>query len=280
MSKRKHRHGGSPIRKPDREGATWLFGTHAVLAAIANPDRTCRRLVAVPVAADTLAAAAKTAAPPRPAVELLDPRGLEALLPPGSVHQGVAVLAEALAQPGLDQLLQDLGPDTAARVIVLDQASDPRNVGAVLRSAAAFGAAAMIVQDRHAPAETGTLAKAASGALEVVPMVAVTNIARSLERLKNAGFWCLGLAGDADRPLPALEPMPRLALVMGAEGPGLRRLVRETCDVLARIPMQSGGPGRGVDSLNVSVAAAIALYELARHDLVAPAGLKPPAAGH
>ncbi|TVR84946.1 MAG: 23S rRNA (guanosine(2251)-2'-O)-methyltransferase RlmB [Rhodospirillales bacterium] len=266
MTKRKRSPAASTPRSPHPGAAVWLFGTHAVASAVANPNRTCRRLVATAAAVDTLSALMAAAPVPRPRIDVVEPRELEALLPPGAVHQGLAAQAVPLSQPDLESLLHRLGPDAPCRLVVLDQASDPRNIGAVLRSAAAFGAAATIAQDRHAPAETGTLAKAASGALEVVPMVAVTNVARALDRLKLSGFWCLGLAAEADRPLSDLEPLPRVALVIGAEGPGLRRLVRDRCDVLVHIPIRTGPSGLGVDSLNLSVAAAVALYELARHD--------------
>jgi 23S rRNA (guanosine2251-2'-O)-methyltransferase len=144
-------------------------------------------------------------------------------------------------------------------VLVLDQLTDPHNVGAILRSAVAFGVAAVIVQSRHAPPESGVLAKAASGALDIVPYVSVVNIARTLEELGAAGFWRIALAGDGDQPLEEARGLGDMALVLGSEGEGLRRLVRERCDVGAFIPIATG-----IESLNVSNAAAVALYELSR----------------
>jgi 23S rRNA (guanosine2251-2'-O)-methyltransferase len=180
---------------------------------------------------------------------------LDQLLGHDVAHQGVAVLADPLAAPLLAVALERPGP-----LIVLDQVTDPRNVGAILRSAAAFGAAALVTQDRNAPDETGALAKAASGALETVPLLRAVNIARTIIALKAAGLWCIGLDAAGPAPLsgPALAER-RVALVLGAEGEGLRRLTRETCDETAKLLM----PG-DMESLNVSAAAAVALYELGR----------------
>jgi 23S rRNA (guanosine2251-2'-O)-methyltransferase len=260
VAKRKsHRRGP---RKPSRGasgGGTWLYGVHAVLAALENPARVCHRLLIAEADPDLTHAAARAAegsGVPRPQPEPIDRRALNDLLPPGSVNQGIAVQVEPLAEIHLDDLAKAAGEQL---VVVLDQATDPRNVGAVLRSAAAFGAAALIMQDRHAPDATGVLAKAASGALERVPMLREVNLSRALHQLKDNGFWCIGLAGEAETELPAAPLTGRVALVLGAEGAGLRRLTRETCDVLARIPMSGE-----MESLNLSNAAAVALYEAQR----------------
>jgi 23S rRNA (guanosine2251-2'-O)-methyltransferase len=247
---------GSGPTRDGRGGAVWIYGQHAVLAAVANPRRRCRRLIATPATVAILTAAAERATPARPPIEALDRRDLEKLLPPGAVHQGMALLGEPLQEPDLGDVLDHLDDGVDARLVVLDQASDPRNVGAVIRSAAAFGARAVVVQERHSPEATGALAKAASGALEVLPMIRVTNIARSLETMKQAGFWCLALDPSASRTVADVRPAPRLAIVIGAEGKGLRRLVHASCDESVRIPITSA-----VESLNVSVAAAIVLYE-------------------
>lgn len=246
-------------RPAEGRGALWLYGLHAVLAAAANPARRVRRLLAQPSTAPRLAAAAAVAGAARPPVETVDRQALDALLPPGARHQGIAVLAEPLPPTPLPELLDVVGEIPRASVVVLDQATDPRNVGAVLRSAAAFGVRAVVVQDRHAPPPSGALAKAACGALETVPLVRVTNLARALAALKERGFWCVGLDAAAGTPLAAAHLGGRVAVVLGGEGSGLRRLTRERCDQLARIPITAG-----MESLNLSAAAAIALYAVAR----------------
>ena len=205
--------------------------------------------------APLLAEAASRSGAPRPAVEIADRRLLATLLPEAAAHQGIAVAVAPLPAPALEDVLARLPATAGALGVVLDQVSDPRNVGAVLRSAAAFAAAFVVVQDRHAPAESGALAKAASGALETVPMVRVVNIARALRALAEAGFLCLGLDSAAEQPIAGQTWPERVALVIGAEGAGLRRLTKECCERLARIPIAPA-----VESLNVSVAAAIALF--------------------
>ncbi len=246
-----------PGRAPAQQGgpagaANWLYGTHPVLAALANPHRRLRRLLLTEEAEAGLAGRLPAAMPL--AAERSDRQRLDALLGREAVHQGVALLADPLAPPPLDQVLQRPGP-----LLVLDQVTDPRNVGAILRSAAAFGVAAVIVQDRNAPEETGTLAKAASGALETVPLMRAVNLARTLVALKAAGLWVVGLDAGGGTLDGAAFRQRRVVLVLGAEGEGLRRLTRESCDEIAGLAM----PG-GMESLNVSNAAAVALYELTR----------------
>lgn len=277
MSKRKAKLGRRPRSGPRAgssagaargAGGLWLYGVHAVTAALANPLRRPERLLATPEAAQTWGQRLRECRAPAHAglaVETAGRRDIDALLPEGSVHQGLALLTRPLAQPALEAVLDapafgpaGPGPLPSRRVVVLlDQVTDPHNVGAVLRSAAAFGALAVVALDKGAPEESGTLAKAASGALEVVPYISVVNLARALDGLKEAGFWCLGLAGEAAGDLAESEPGAAVALVLGAEGSGLRRLTRERCDLLVRLPTRPP-----IDSLNVSNAAAVALYEL------------------
>jgi 23S rRNA (guanosine2251-2'-O)-methyltransferase len=263
MSRRPpHRPRTETAPRPPRDSGPWLYGRHAVAAALANPARRVRRLLALPEAASELRAliGAAQARLPRDAPEILERRGFEQLLPQGAVHQGMALAAEPLPAGDIDDLLDALPAGGAPHVVVLlDQVTDPHNVGAVLRSAAAFAARGVVMPDHGAPPITGALAKAASGALEAVPLLRVTNLARTLDRLKEAGFWCIGLTESGDKALDEIDVGERIALVLGAEGSGLRRLTRERCDLLARLPTR-GTPA----SLNVSNAAAIALYELTR----------------
>jgi 23S rRNA (guanosine2251-2'-O)-methyltransferase len=255
------RHSPRPAQPPAASGQ-WLYGRHAVTAALANPARRCRRMIALAESeaelAQLLAGARASLASPSP--ERLDRRAFEALLPADAVHQGMALAVDPLPERHFEDLIDALPESAAPHIIVLlDQVTDPHNVGAILRSAAAFAALAVVVPEHGAPSITGALAKAASGALETVPLVRVTNLSRALERLKEEGFWCVGLAEDAGDSLATLDLPARIGLVLGAEGTGLRRLTRENCDFLARLPTRGT-----LHSLNVSNAAAVALYELTR----------------
>ncbi|MGE4481166.1 TrmH family RNA methyltransferase [Acidocella sp.] len=258
--------GGRPVRAGERQdrrgpsapaGSVWLYGTHAVAAALKNPARLFRRLVLTEEAQAALAAECPSPWPIHP--EIVPRETIDQILGarPGSgiVHQGIALLADQLSAPALLDALQRPGP-----ILVLDQIFDPRNVGALMRTAQAFGACAVIAQDRNAPEETGALAKAASGALETIPLLRITNISRAMIVLKSADIWVVGLDGQAPSRLRG-EAFSgrRVALVLGSEGEGMRRLTRETCDEICALSM----PG-GMESLNVSAAGAVALYELTR----------------
>jgi 23S rRNA (guanosine2251-2'-O)-methyltransferase len=241
-----------PRRPPVAASSDWLWGWHAVTAALANPARgDPRRLVATPERARELA----QRFPDLAGAEPHDGADIARLLPPGAAHQGVALKAAPI-EP---YALADLAAHAHGVLVMLDQVTDPQNVGAVFRSAAAFGARGVVIQDRHAPPFTGALAKAAAGALDAVPHARVVNLARALDELERLGWRTVGLAGDAEAPLAAVLDARPTVLVLGSEGEGLRRLVGEHCDALARIPM----PG-GFESLNVAAAAAIALYEATR----------------
>jgi 23S rRNA (guanosine2251-2'-O)-methyltransferase len=250
---KRHRDGAAaPARTASRRGeAYWLFGRHPVALALANPDRQRHRLLVAP----------GTEPPPLPdgpAPETVARADLERLLPERAVHQGLALLASPLPEQDLDEACRPAAGERP-RVVVLDQVTDPQNVGAVLRCAAAFGAAAVVVTRDHSPAETGTLAKAASGALELVPLVRVTNLARALDRLAELGYWRFGLDAGGATTLADADLAGPVALVLGAEGAGLRRLTAERCDHLVRLPTDPR-----IGSLNVSAACAVALYEAHR----------------
>ena len=229
----------------------WLWGWHPVVAALANPARGApRRLAATAERAKQLLTRFPELKP-----EIVDGLAIAGLLPKGAAHQGVALRVAPLEPLSIAELAEP----AEGVLVMLDQLTDPQNVGAIFRSAAAFGARGVIVQERHAPAFTGALAKAAAGAVDVVPHARVVNLARALDELADLGWRAVGLAGDAPETLDAVLDGRPTVLVLGSEGEGLRRLVGEHCDALARIPM----PG-GFESLNVSAAAAVALYEATR----------------
>lgn len=235
----------------------WIYGQHATLLALANARRQKRRLLATPEARRRLAEELEPLADQASLeIEELHRRDIERLLPEGAVHQGIAMLSQPLA----DLRLSDWRPTAKGRcvIVALDQVTDPHNVGAVIRSAAAFGASALLFTRRHSPGETGVLAKTASGALECVPIIRETNLSQALESLHKVGFLTVGLAGEGSE---SLEDIPgdveKICVVLGAEGKGLRQKTRETCKKLVRLPTRPP-----IDQLNVSNAAAIALYEL------------------
>ncbi|MBM3599386.1 MAG: 23S rRNA (guanosine(2251)-2'-O)-methyltransferase RlmB [Alphaproteobacteria bacterium] len=253
----------TPDSGPDsggRQGAgDWLYGLHAVAAALANPARRWHRLIATPEGRDALSHMLGPDRQPAARLEILARDAIDRLLPAGAVHQGIAVQVTPLDPADFDALLATAASSADAILMVLDQVTDPHNVGAILRSAAAFGARAVVVPERHAPRVSGVLAKAASGAVDVIPLARVVNLSRALRQMKEAGFWCIGLDAAAAQTLAEADLSGRIALVLGAEGEGLRRLTRETCDATLRLPTQPP-----ISSLNVSNAAAVALYELAR----------------
>lgn len=238
-------------------GRYWITGTHPVTAALANQERDCVRLLVARDAAEDIVGAAKDRGLEIGRAERAE---IEKLAGAEGAHQGVALEVLPLDSVSLNDLPD---PMPGRPLLILDQVTDPRNVGAILRSAAVFGATGLLIQDRNAPPESASLAKAASGALETVPIVRIGNLVQAMKSLAERGYWSVGLDGDADEGLGALPTDRPLALVLGAEGDGMRRLTREACDQIARIPMAPNGVG----SLNVSNAAAVALYEAARTGL-------------
>lgn len=236
-------------RREEEGGPVWLWGTHAVMAALANPARKFHSLLATENAAQKLPAGV---IPP----QLATAKEIDHRLPAGAVHQGLALRVDPLEEA----VLEDVIAAGATRIAVLDQVSDPHNLGAIFRSAAAFGFEGLVLQTRNAPPITGIVAKSAAGAVETVTEIRAVNIARALEQLADAGFHTVGLAGESARPLDqAVKGAAKIAIVLGAEGPGLRPAVAKACSELACIPIAPQ-----MESLNVSNAAAIAFYEASR----------------
>ena len=242
MARRGHRPSQAPAGRPR------FWGRHAVTAALANPERTVRKLWG------TREALASLDLPPVLPVVYADVADLGRMVPSDAPHQGLVAEVDPLEEIWLGDLLEQ-GRDDRRPLIILDQVTDPHNVGAVLRSAAAFDALGIVTQDRHAPPESGALARAASGALETVPWVRVVNLSRALEEIAEASFWRIGLTGHATQTLAETMGEGRIAIVLGAEGEGMRQNTEAHCDQLAKLPISPK-----VESLNVSNAAAIALY--------------------
>ncbi|MFN3658196.1 MAG: TrmH family RNA methyltransferase [Pseudolabrys sp.] len=236
--------------RPEDEEISILYGWHTVTAALKNPARRLRRLLVTENAGRRLA---EEGIVPPIAPEVVRPSAIDDRLPADAVHQGLYLECELLPSPAIADL------PAKGVVLVLDQITDPHNVGAIFRSAAAFGVTAIVTTQRHSPDATGALAKSASGALELVPMAIVQNLARGMEELRGRGFLLVGLDSSGDADLAALPLRAPVALVLGAEGKGLRQLTRESCDRVARIDL----PGE-LKSLNVSNAAVLALYVATR----------------
>ncbi|MFZ3482586.1 23S rRNA (guanosine(2251)-2'-O)-methyltransferase RlmB [Sphingomonas sp. 3-13AW] len=242
MARRGHRPSqGSPQRPR-------FWGRHAVLAALANPERTVRKLWG------THEAISQLDIPSTLNVTYAEAADLGRLVPNDAPHQGLVAEVDPLEDIWLGDLIER-GRGDSRPLLVLDQVTDPHNVGAILRSAAAFDALGIVTQDRHAPPESGTVARTASGALEIVPWVRVVNLSRALDEISEAGYWRIGLTGNTDLTLDQAMGSDKVALVLGAEGEGMRQNTEAHCDVLARLPISDQ-----VESLNVSNAAAVALY--------------------
>ena len=229
-----------------------IYGKHPVELAIKNVHRTIKEIYV------TRQTSSEINIPKGITVRPADNRLLETMVGHEAVHQGVVAVCQPLPNPDLNHILRDLKDTDRALLVVLDQVSDPRNIGAILRSSVAFGASAVIIPEAGSPNETGTMAKAASGALDLIPLIRVANLARTLETLKKADFWCVGMDGHAHDTVGKNKVPARCALVMGAED-GMRDLTKKSCDMLVKLPMNPA-----IESLNVSIATAVAMYEWMR----------------
>lgn len=244
----------APRDKKSASGGTgghWVYGWHAVNAALANPERIVTRIIASPAAAEKLQLPTRRL----PTPHIMEPRELDRILGNDSVHQGIAAEVKPLEPYRIEDILNIENP--RGPIVILDQVSDPHNVGAIMRSAAAYDAIAVIYPKDHSAPETATMAKAASGALDIVKRIQVTNLATAMRELQAAGWWIVGLEGESKTLFSSIKFAAKTVLVLGAEGKGMRRLTADCCDERARLPM-----GQGMESLNVSNAAAIALYHL------------------
>ncbi|MBR1649132.1 MAG: 23S rRNA (guanosine(2251)-2'-O)-methyltransferase RlmB [Alphaproteobacteria bacterium] len=233
-----------------------IFGRHAVLAAIKNPARKIKKVLCVRenfeelknlVSADKL--------------QITDRREIEKLLAPDAVHQGFVMIADMLPAVSLEEICSRSEFLSDCHLVILDQVTDPQNIGAIIRSCAAFNSLALIVQDKNSPQESGSMLKAAAGTFENMPVCRVTNLVRAIEKLKQSGFWIIGMDGYAKAEIKDTDKRGKIAVIMGSEGKGMRRLTEENCDMCVRLPINPD-----VESLNVSTAAAIVLYELNRKE--------------
>lgn len=264
VKKNNNHNSGNDSRPPRANKSLFLWGKHAVTAALENSDREIYEIFFTENTQNNIQNLVKS----RPSfseankikLNALSSKDLTALLPDHSVHQGFAARVGELDDRGLDSLINRANSSECTFIVVLDQVTDPHNLGAVIRSAVAFSVDAIIVHDRTTPRLDGALGKAASGALEHIPIIRTKNIARAIDKLKKAEFWCTGLSDDAQNELSSLSVHNRTAVVLGAEGEGLRRLTRDSCDNLARLPTSLTFP-----TLNISNAASITFYEIRKH---------------
>lgn len=242
------------FNKPATSGkpALILYGRHAVLAALKNPRRKISKLLCTKENAEEI----RRTAPNAP-LQIVERKEIDRLLPPEAVHQGFALSCSELPPVAVEDVIALAENKDNCHVLILDQVTDPQNIGAIIRSAVAFNTLALIVQDKNSPSETGSMAKASAGMIEHLPICRVTNLSRAIEQLKDAGFWTIGMDGYAKTTPDKLKKGGRNAIIMGSEGKGMRRLVEENCDITVRLPMNEK-----VESLNVATAAAIMLYEI------------------
>ena len=231
-----------------------IYGRHAVKAAVENSNR---KIIKVMCLRENMSELKGKIAENK--VFATDKKELERLLPQDAVHQGFVAIAEMLNNISIEEICEKAQEKQDCYLLVLDQVTDPQNIGAIIRSCAAFGSMALLVQDKNSPQESGAMLKAAAGTFENMPICRVTNLSRALDQLKKAGFWVVGMDGYAKTDIDKLDKKGKLAVVMGSEGKGMRRLIEESCDLTVRLPI-----AENVESLNVSTAAAVVLYELSK----------------
>ena len=237
-------------------GQVLLYGRHPVLAAINNPKRKIGKIFCTKENADEVKKALSQNKR-NLSVSIIDRKELDKLLPKDAVHQGFALQCQELEDYTLDEICRLAEDKPNCHILILDQVTDPQNIGAIIRSCVAFDTLALILQDKNSPTETGTMAKASAGMIEQLPVCRVTNLSRAMAQLKDSGFWIIGMDGYADTYIDSINKKGKIAIVMGSEGKGMRRLVEENCDATVKLPIAPS-----VESLNVSTAAAIALYEI------------------
>lgn len=246
------------FHKPNEKSASAnqliIYGRHATLSALKNPKRKIKKLV---ITAENRAEVEKIA--PHVPLTVIDKKEFAKILPEDAVHQGFALYCERLETYTLADLLNLAKNATRCYILILDQVTDPQNIGAIIRSCAAFETLGLIVQDKNSPLESGAMDKAAAGTIEFVPIARVANLNRTIETLKEHGFWVMGMDGYAKTTIDKIDKSGKTAIVMGSEGKGMRRLIEENCDSSVKLPISPN-----VESLNVSTAAAIALYELSK----------------
>lgn len=231
-----------------------LYGRHAVISAIKNPKRRITKVVVTKENRQEIDALGMVLP-----ISVIDRKDFAKFLPQDAVHQGFALFCARLDSYDIMDLIEMAEDKERCHILILDQVTDPQNIGAIIRSCAAFGTLGLVVQDKNSPVESGAMVKATAGTMEFVPIARVTNLSRAIEQLKDNGFWVMGMDGCADVTIDKVNKEGKIAIVMGSEGKGMRRLVQENCDTSVKLPISEN-----VESLNVSTAAAIALYELSK----------------
>lgn len=234
-----------------------LYGRHPVMAVIANKQRTVNKVLVTKDNTDEARAACIAANRNPSIVNTVDRKEIDRVLPHEAVHQGFAVYTSELPAYSIEEICLMADEKQNCHILILDQVTDPQNIGAIIRSCVAFNTLALIVQDKNAPSESGSMAKASAGMIELLPICRVTNLSRAIDQFKNAGFWTIGMDGNAKTSIDKIKKGGKNAIIMGSEGKGMRRLVEESCDTTVKLPISPL-----VESLNVSTAAAIALYEI------------------